>query len=263
VYLEVNESYTRIECVAIGQNRTYFLHRAAGCCRGLGAVPAKKPLVTPGFSVFLRRLEAALIFAASFLLAALVVAKKPEVEHLLGALGISRYPLAILIFAVVAAAPFSVTDALAIMNGVLFGPWVGSLVNAAGIVVAAVIGYVVALRTSRLLDIEATVKRLPKWVRHFKIGSPMFLIVVRIIPGLGGTIATQTAAALRVPIWRQIYTMSAIAIPICTALAVGCDVLANYIDALGDRASAYAERHHVHFPHRHHVVPSPAPVVTQ
>jgi uncharacterized membrane protein YdjX (TVP38/TMEM64 family) len=226
-------------------------------------VPAKKSLVNPGFAVCLRRLEAALIFAVSFLLAALVVAKKPEVEHLLGVLGISRYPLAILIFAVVASAPFSVTDALAIMNGVLFGPWVGSVVNAAGIVVAAVIGYIVALRTSKLLDIEATVQRLPSWVRHFKIGSPMFLIVVRIIPGLGGTIATQTAAALRVPIWRQIYTMSAIAIPICTALAIGGDVLANYIDARWEQASAYAERHHVHFPHHHHVVSSPAPVVTR
>ncbi len=202
-----------------------------------------------------------MIFTASFLLAAFVVAKKPEVEHLLGVLGPTRYPLAVLIFAVVASAPFSVTDALAIMNGVLFGPWIGTLVNAAGIVVAAVIGYVVALRTSRLLDIESTVQRLPNWVRHFKVGSPMFLIVVRIIPGLGGTIATQTAAALRVPIWRQIYTMSAIAIPICTALAIGGDALANYFDARWDQASAYAEKHHVHIPHRHHA-PSPAPVVT-
>jgi uncharacterized membrane protein YdjX (TVP38/TMEM64 family) len=218
--------------------------------------------VTAGFSVFLRRLEAALIFGASFLLAALVVAKKPEVEHLLGVLGIGRYPLAILIFAVVASAPFSVTDALAIMNGVLFGPWIGSLVNAAGIVVAAIIGYVVALRTSKLLDIEATVQRLPNWVRHFKIGSPAFLIVVRIIPGLGGTIATQTAAALRVPLWRQIYTMSAIAIPICTALAIGGDAVSNYIDARWEQASAYAERHHVHFPRRHHVIPSPFPAAT-
>jgi uncharacterized membrane protein YdjX (TVP38/TMEM64 family) len=209
--------------------------------------------------VFLRRLEAGLIFSASFALAAFVVARKPEVEHMLGALGPGKYPLAILIFAVVASAPFSVTDALAVMNGVLFGPWVGSLVNAIGIVVAAIIGYVVAMRTSKLLDIESTVNRLPNWVRHFKIGSPMFLIVVRIIPGLGGTIATQTAAALRVPIWRQIYTMSAIAIPICTALALGGDALSNYIDTVGDRASAFAERHNVHFPHRYHHHPSPTP----
>jgi uncharacterized membrane protein YdjX (TVP38/TMEM64 family) len=219
-------------------------------------------LVTTGFSVFLRRLEAALIFGASFLLAALVVAKKPEVEHLLSVLGIGRYPLAILIFAVVASAPFSVTDALAIMNGVLFGPWIGSLVNAAGLVLAAVIGYVVALRTSKLLDIEATVQKLPNWVRHFKIGSPGFLIVVRIIPGLGGTIATQTAAALRVPIWRQIYTMCAIAVPICTALAIGGDAVSNFIEAKWEQAAGVAERHHVYFPRRNHATPSPLPVAT-
>lgn len=213
-------------------------------------------------ALVLRALEAALIFGASFALAAIVVAKKPEVEHLLDGLGISRLPLAVVIFAVVAAAPFSVTDALAVMNGAIFGPVIGSVVNAVGIVVAAVIGYVVALRTSHLLDIERTVQRLPGWVRHFRIGSPMFLIVVRIIPGLGGTLATQTAAALRVPIWRQIYTMSAIAIPICTALAIGGNALSNYIGYLGDRASAYAERHHVHFPHRHRHISIPAPVAT-
>jgi uncharacterized membrane protein YdjX (TVP38/TMEM64 family) len=219
--------------------------------------------VPTGFSVFLRRLEAALIFGASFALAAFVVAKKFEVEHLLHVLGIGRYPLAILIFAVVASAPFSVTDALAIMNGVLFGPWIGSLVNAAGLVLAAVIGYIVALRTSKLLNIEATVQRLPTWVRHFKIGSPMFLIVVRIIPGLGGTIATQTAAALRVPIWRQIYTMCAIAVPICTALAVGGDALSNFIDdKVIEPAHAYAERHHVHFPHHRRASPAPDASVT-
>jgi uncharacterized membrane protein YdjX (TVP38/TMEM64 family) len=233
-------------------------------CEGLVGAPAKKPLVSPRLAAFLARLEAALIFAASFALAAFVVAKKPEVEHLLGVVGPVKFPIAVMVFAVVASAPFSVTDALAIMNGVLFGPWLGSLVNAAGLVVAAVIGYVVALRTSKLLNIEATVQRLPKWVRHFKIGSPMFLIVVRIIPGLGGTIATQTAAALRVPIWRQIYTMCAIAVPICTALAVGGDALSNYIDYhIIEPANAYAERHHMHFLNRrHHIVPSPAAVAT-
>jgi uncharacterized membrane protein YdjX (TVP38/TMEM64 family) len=232
-------------------------------CEGLAKAAANKPNVPTGFSVLLRRLEAVLIFAVSFALAAFVVAKKPEVEHLLNVLGPVRYPLAILVFAVVASAPFSVTDALAIMNGVIFGPWIGSLVNAAGIVVAACIGYGVALRTSKLLDIESMVARLPSWVRHFRIGSPMFLIAVRVIPGLGGTIATQTAAALRLPLWRQVYTMSAIAIPICTALAIGGDALSDYIDVhYIEPANAFAERHHMHFPHRHHRDASPAPATS-
>jgi uncharacterized membrane protein YdjX (TVP38/TMEM64 family) len=197
-------------------------------------------------------------------LAAFVVARKGQVEHLLTSLGPFAMPLAILILALVASAPFSVTDALAVMNGVLFGPLWGSVVNALGIVLAAAIGYCVALRTSALLDIEAQVSKLPKWVRRFKIGSPMFLICVRIIPGLGGTIATQTAAALRVPIFRQIYTMCAIAVPICTGLAIGGDFLSTYIEwHVVAPAEAYAERHHLHRFHRHpgfapRVIASPA-----
>jgi uncharacterized membrane protein YdjX (TVP38/TMEM64 family) len=212
----------------------------------------------------LRRLEAIAIFVVSFALAAFVVARKSQVEHTLNSLGLLAMPLAVVILAIVASAPFSVTDALAIMNGVLFGPVWGSVVNALGIILAAVIGYVVALRTSALLDIESQVRRLPGWVRRFKIGSPMFLICVRIIPGLGGTIATQTAAALRVPIFRQVYTMCAIAIPVCTALAVGGDFLSNYIESHVVRpAEAYAQKHHIgmRIPHApRHMSPAPRTV---
>jgi len=257
--LEVRVSYTPAPPGGNTGKTHLSIHRTSQATR---AIPQRNRTVSRT-KLFLQRLEALVIFGASFALAAFVVARKPEVERLLTALGPAAYPLAILIFAIVASAPFSVTDALAIMNGVIFGPWIGSAVNAAGIVVAAVIGYVVALRTSKLLDIEASVNRLPGWARHFKIGSPMFLIVVRIIPGLGGTIATQTAAALRVPIWRQIYTMSAIAIPICTALAVGGDALSNYIDVhFMEPVHHFAERHHLHFPRRHHPLAAPLPIVT-
>lgn len=168
-------------------------------------------------------------------------------------------PLAVVVFAIVASAPFSVTDALAIMNGVLFGPLWGSIVNAFGLVLAATIGYYVALRTSAALDVKEHWERLPAWARHFKIGSPMFLIVVRIIPGLGGTIATQTAAALRVPLFRQIYTMCVVAIPICTVLAVFGNAASDYVQAhVVDPVQASMEKHHIHFPHRRHW-PRPAP----
>ncbi|GAC1413739.1 MAG: hypothetical protein NVSMB64_24010 [Candidatus Velthaea sp.] len=196
-----------------------------------------------------RRLEAALIFGASFALAAFVVANKHLVDHLLQALGPFALPAAIVVFAIVAAAPFSVTDALAVSNGVLFGPWVGSFVNACGIVLAAVIGYALALRTAKLLNIEEQVQKLPGWIRRFKVGSPMFLILVRLIPGMGGTIATQTAAALHVSIWRQIYTMGAVAIPVCTALAFGGHLISTYVqNHVVVPAEHYAQRHHLHLP---------------
>jgi uncharacterized membrane protein YdjX (TVP38/TMEM64 family) len=199
----------------------------------------------------LRRLEAVAILLASFALAAFVVSHRPWVEHALGQLGPFAMPLAVLVFALVASAPFSATDALAIMDGSLFGPVAGSIVNAVGLVLAAIIGYAIALRTSAAFDVRKNVERLPRWATRFKIGSPMFLIAVRIIPGLGGTIATQTAAALRVPIFVQVYTMCAVAIPICTVLAVFGDAASDYFqDHVVAPVQASMERHHIHFPHR-------------
>jgi uncharacterized membrane protein YdjX (TVP38/TMEM64 family) len=217
--------------------------------------------VTSGIGRALRRIEAILILLASFALAAVVVSHRPWVEQVLAQLGWLAMPLAVLVFAVVASAPFSVTDALAIMNGVLFGPLWGSIINAVGLVLAAIIGYVVALRTSDAFDVKKNVERLPGWARRFQIGSPMFLIVVRIIPGLGGTIATQTAAALRVPIFRQVYTMCVVAVPICTVLAVFGDAASEYLDThVVVPAQNYAEKHHIRLPRRHHRHASPRPL---
>jgi uncharacterized membrane protein YdjX (TVP38/TMEM64 family) len=249
------------------------LREALACRRQVAAkanaaAPQRDHPVSPGLGRVLRRFEAVAILFASFALAAFVVARRPQVEHALVALGWFAAPLAVLVFAIVASAPFSVTDALAIMNGVLFGPWLGSLINAVGLVCAAILGYVVALRTSDAFDVKGSVERLPAWARRFQIGSPMFLIVVRIIPGLGGTIATQTAAALRVPIFRQIYTMCIVAVPICTVLAIFGDAASEYIDArFVAPTRAFAERHHIRFPHRRRhdaegPITVPAPVHT-
>ena len=204
---------------------------------------------------WLRRAEAIGLLCGSFLLAAWVVRERAFVTTELGRIGIFAYPVAVLLLALVASAPFSVTDALAVMNGVIFGPVQGSLVNAAGIVCAAIIGYYVALRTSSLLELDTTIERLPRWARHFRIGSFAFLVTVRILPGIGGTVATQVAAAKRVPLWLHVCAMCAIAVPICTALAIGGNTLANAIDTrVTEPIHRYAREHHVHmprFPHFH------------
>ncbi len=211
-------------------------------------------------TVALRRAEAALVFFTSFALAAFVIRYKGHVEAFLSTLGPwVAYPIAIIIFTVVASAPFSVTDALAVMNGVIFGPLWGSVVNAIGLVLAALAGYAIARRTSHLLELDKNIERLPQWVRRFKVGSPAFLLTLRVIPGLGGTMATQIAAAFRVPVFVHVWTMCAIAIPICTLLAI-----------FGDRVSfavhAYFMAHgpHMHMIHmndifHHHAGPEETP----
>src|SRR5579862_9965295 len=116
--------------------------------------------VRSGPGQILRWLEAIAIFAGSFFLAAIVVYNRTAVQDYLWQIGWAAYPLAILLMSVVASAPFSVTDALAVMNGIIFGPVVGSLINAAGIVVAAILAYYLAIRTSKLLDIADRIDHL-------------------------------------------------------------------------------------------------------
>ncbi|MHB8153191.1 MAG: VTT domain-containing protein [Vulcanimicrobiaceae bacterium] len=211
----------------------------------------------------MRKVGAVALLLVSFALAALVVRFQPQVRQHILSLGLTAYPLAIGIFALVASAPFSVTDALAVMNGALFGPVLGSVVNAIGLVLAALLGYWINRRASHLLDIESALRRLPPWVQRLKVGSPGFLLAVRLFPGFGGTVATATAAAYKVPIWRHVWTMCAIAIPICTLLAIGGDRVTVLVHHYEVRARVYIERHRPHMHLRFHIrfSPKPTPVV--
>ncbi len=197
----------------------------------------------------LRRLSAVTLLAASFALAAFVIHKQPQVDHYIRTIGPLAYPIAIVLFGLVASAPFSVTDALAIMNGSIFGPLRGSLVNAIGLVIGAMLGYWLNRRASHLLDLEAMFERLPQWVKRFPVASPMFLLAVRVIPGFGGTVATATAATFRVPMWVHVWTMCAIAVPLCTLLAIFGDRVTVFVHGFPQRARIYYQHHHpnLHF----------------
>jgi uncharacterized membrane protein YdjX (TVP38/TMEM64 family) len=202
--------------------------------------------------------------AGSFVLAFLVIRHQPRVEHEIRIIGPFAYPLAVAIFAVVASAPFSVTDALAIMNGAIFGPIVGTIVDTVGLVLAALLGYWINLHASKLFNLQESLHRLPAWVKRFPVGSPAFLLAVRIIPGFGGTVATATAATFRVPIWVHVWTMCAIAVPICALLTVFGDRVTVAVHGYEWRARRYAHHYclthrcpHFHFRRRAEVSPSP------
>jgi uncharacterized membrane protein YdjX (TVP38/TMEM64 family) len=209
-----------------------------------------------------RLLAGFLLLVASFLLAAFVIRFQPRVAHMISTVGPAAYPLAVLVFGVVASAPFSMTDALAIMNGAIFGPVNGSLVNAVGLVFGALGGYWLNRHASHLFDLDSYLHRLPGWVKRFPVGSPLFLMTVRIIPGFGGTVATASAATFRVPVWRHVWTMCAVAIPLCTLLAIFGDRVTIAVHEYEYRAHVYWEQHHPHFHfHRRHIA-TPVPAVT-
>lgn len=215
-------------------------------------------------SNLLRRLGGFGLLIASFVLAFLVIRYQPMVEHEIRVLGPLAYPLGIAIFAVVASAPFSVTDALAIMNGAIFGPIRGTIIDAAGLFCAALLGYWINLHATKLFDLERSLERLPPWVKRFPIGSPAFLLAVRIIPGFGGTVATTTAATFRVPIWIHVWTMCAIAVPVCALLTIFGDRVTVALHGYEWRASHYAHTYCLthrcpHFHFRRRPEPSPSP----
>lgn len=207
----------------------------------------------------LRRVGALALLAVSFTLAAVVIRYQPAVEHEIRSIGPFAYPLAIAVFAVVASAPFSVTDALAIMNGAIFGPLQGAIVNAVGLVLAALFGYWINRHASRMLDLDSYLEKLPGWVKRFPVGSPAFLVAVRVIPGFGGTVATATAATFRVPVWVHVWTMCAIAVPICTVLAIFGDRVTVLVHNYETRAQVYWEHHRPHFHFHHHPKVTPTP----
>ncbi len=213
---------------------------------------------------FLRRSAGFGLLVVSFALAYFVIRYQPRVEHEIRTLGPLAYPLAIGVFAVVASAPFSVTDALAIMNGALFGPLKGSIVDAIGLVLAAMMGYWVNQRASKLLDLHEYLQRLPGWVKRFPVGSPAFLIAVRVIPGFGGTVATASAAAFKVPLWVHVWTMCAIAVPICIVLTIFGDRVTVFVHGVTNRYEYrfhhYCETHQCpHFRFRHAESRTPPP----
>jgi uncharacterized membrane protein YdjX (TVP38/TMEM64 family) len=212
----------------------------------------------------LRKGAALALLAGSFALAYLVIRYQPHVAHAIRTIGPLAYPLAVAVFILVASAPFSVTDALAIMNGAIFGPLKGTLVDVFGLVGAALLGYWINRHATRLWCLEEYLERLPAWVRRFPVGSPGFLLAVRIIPGFGGTVATATAAAFRVPVWIHVWTMCAIAVPICALLTIFGDRVTVALHGYEWRARHYA-RHYCethrcpHFHFRRFETASPSP----
>jgi uncharacterized membrane protein YdjX (TVP38/TMEM64 family) len=195
-----------------------------------------------------RRIAGIALLVLSFVLAALAIRYQPLVEHYIRSIGTGiAVPAATVLFAIVASAPFSVTDALAIMNGAIFGHFWGTIINAAGIIIAGFVGYWVAEHATSGMNLHAMLAKLPKWVTRFKFGSPMFLIAVRIIPGFGGTFATATAAALKVPVWIHVACMAVVAIPVCTVLAIFGDRAVAMIHGAEHSAHMYILHHHPHW----------------
>lgn len=98
----------------------------------------------------------------------------------------------------------------AVLNGSMFGLWLGALTTWLSWLGSASVQYAIGRRTAQDLGWEAQVARLPAWLRQFPLGHPLFLIVGRAFPLMAGPINVAAGAA-RVSPWRFAW---------CTAVGV-------------------------------------------
>ncbi|MBY0276477.1 VTT domain-containing protein [Candidatus Binatia bacterium] len=97
-----------------------------------------------------------------------------------------------------------------VLNGSMFGLWLGALTTWLSWMGSASAQYAIGRRTAVDLDWETKVARLPAWLRRLPIGHPLFLIVARQFPLMAGPINVAAGAA-RVPFARMLW---------CTAIGV-------------------------------------------
>jgi len=98
----------------------------------------------------------------------------------------------------------------AVLNGSMFGLWLGALTTWLAWLGSASAQYAIGRRTASELDWASKAARLPAWLRRLPLGHPVFLIVALSFPLMAGPINVAAGAA-RVPFLRVLW---------CTAVGV-------------------------------------------
>lgn len=127
------------------------------------------------------------------------------VEQMIPTTGIAGPLFSILLMGILSATPIP-TDPIVILNGALFGPFVGVLVSWMGNNLAAVIEYFIGKGLGSLADFTEQKKNLPFGLDKFPADSAVFLIFGRFVPQVGGKIVSLAGGAYHVPFGRYLWT---------------------------------------------------------
>lgn len=122
--------------------------------------------------------------------------------------------LSIGLYTLLASIPFLSSGAIALLNGMLFGFWWGTAYSAVAIVLSGFTTYAFAERLAAGYGAEELRIKMPAWLRRLPVGSPAFLIALRMIPWIGGTLANNAAAIYEISFPRHFWTRLAVALPI-------------------------------------------------
>jgi len=127
------------------------------------------------------------------------------IEKLIPSTGILGPLVSIVLMGIFSVTPIP-TDPIVILNGAIFGPWIGILVSWMGNNLASVIEYFLGRGLSQIADFEKIKKGLPFGLSNFSPDSIWFLLCGRFVPQFGGKIVSLTGGFYRVPIKRYLWT---------------------------------------------------------
>ena len=128
-----------------------------------------------------------------------------SVERVISTAGITGPLASILLMAVLSLTPIP-TDPIVVLNGALFGIFVGAFVSWIGNNLAAVIEYFIGRGLSSITDFDHHKKKLPFGLAEFPASSPWFLIFGRFIPQFGGKLVSLVGGFYRVNFSRYLWT---------------------------------------------------------
>ena len=139
-------------------------------------------------------------------------------EALRGRYGLLAPALWLAAQVVVSLSPASDLVPWAVLNGSMYGVWLGALASWGVWLCSASLQYAMARRTALDFHLEERMAGLPGWLRRFPTGHPVFLIVGRWIP-VSSALVNFAAGAMGVPYARLLWCAAVGAAPPALALA--------------------------------------------
>lgn len=160
-----------------------------------------------------------LVLTAAAAIGVYAMLHEPEVHAWILRAGPTGPLLSIALYTLLASIPFLSSGAVALLNGMLFGFWWGATYSAIAIVLSGFTTYAFAERLAAGYGAEELRSKMSTWLRRLPFGSPAFLIALRAIPWLGGTLANNAAAIYEISFRRHFWTRLAVALPIAVVSA--------------------------------------------
>lgn len=126
-------------------------------------------------------------------------------EHIIRRAGLAGPIVSVLLYGVFAATPVP-TDALSVINGIIYGPILGSFLSWLGNNLAALVEYYLGKQLKQAIDLEKFHQKLPLGLNKLDPNSTAFLLIGRIIPWYGGKLVSFWAGSYNVPLFRYFWT---------------------------------------------------------